>query len=100
MAYQIFRKELILIFLVLGDIYTNHLHNLEQAEETYRRILKIDESHVQGHHNLCVVMVEKGDLIAAHECLQNVHAKAPEESYIKKHLSIVQSRLQAAIKQT
>ena len=45
-------------------------------------------------------MVEKGDLIAAHECLQNVLAKAPEESYIKKHLSIVQSRLQAAIKQT
>ena len=46
-------------------------------------------------------MVEKNLLLAAHECLLKVHAIAPEENYIKRHLSIVESRLnsQAASKQ-
>jgi cytochrome c-type biogenesis protein CcmH/NrfG len=80
--------------ILLGDIYTNHVKNLDMAEKTYRRILEIDPSHVQGHHNLCVVMVEKKDLRSAHECLQQVHRLAPNEAYIKKHLAIVESRLE------
>ena len=43
--------------ILLGDIYTNHVKNLDKAEQSYRRILEIDPNHVQGHHNLCVVSI-------------------------------------------
>ena len=80
--------------ILLGDIYTNHVKDLNQAEKAYRRILEIDPGHIQGYHNLCVVMVEKKDLESARECLMEVHKLAPGEAYIKKHLAIVESRLQ------
>lgn len=79
--------------ILLGDIYTNHVKDLDKAEQTYKRILEIDPGHVQGYHNLCVVMVEKKDLESAHDCLLQVHKLAPNEAYIKKHLAIVESRL-------
>ena len=82
--------------ILIGDIYTNYVKDLDKAEQAYRRILEIDATHVQGHHNLCVVMVEKGHLKAAHSCLLKVHAMAPDQAYILKHLSIVESRLEAA----
>merc|ERR1719510_2355720 len=59
--------------ILLGDIYTNHVKDLGRAEKAYRKILEIDPKHVQGYHNLCVVMVEKKDLQLAHECLMQVH---------------------------
>jgi len=80
--------------VLLGDIYTNHVKDLEKAEKAYRRILEIDPKHVQGYHNLCVVMVNKKDLKSAYDCLMEVHKLAPHEAYIKKHLAIVESRLQ------
>jgi tetratricopeptide (TPR) repeat protein len=82
--------------ILLGDIYTNHVKDLDKAEKAYKRILEIDPTHVQGHHNLCVVMVEKKDLEAAHQCLLQVHKMAPSESYIKRHLQIVEQRLSSS----
>ena len=79
--------------ILLGDIYTNHVKDLDKAEETYSKILAVDPNHVQGRHNLCVVMVEKGELVKARECLLTVHKMAPDEAYIKRHLQIVESRL-------
>ncbi len=79
--------------ILLGDIYTNNVKDLNKAEEAYSRILKVDPSHIQGRHNLCVVMVEKGMLNEAQECLLAVHKLAPDEAYIKRHLQIVESRL-------
>merc|ERR1712001_633020 len=52
--------------VLLGDIYTNHVKDLDKAEKAYRRILEIDPKHVQGFHNLCVVMVNKKDLNSAY----------------------------------
>ena len=45
-------------------------------------------------HNLCVVYVERGDLLRAEACLLNAHEMAPGEEYIKRHLGFVQARIQ------
>lgn len=50
-------------------------------------------------HNLCVVYVERGDLIRAEKCLSQVHSLAPDEQYIIKHLNIVRTKLNELIKQ-
>ncbi|QQP55823.1 Uncharacterized protein FKW44_000277, partial [Caligus rogercresseyi] len=56
--------------LLLGDLYVNHLGDLRAAEKCYRRILSLEPDNVQGLHNLCVVMVEAGDLGGARACLK------------------------------
>ena len=80
--------------ILLGDIYINHLRDLEAAEGCYRKILAVEPENVQGLHNLCVVMVERGQLGAARTCLQRAHSLAPNEDYIKKHLDIVELKIQ------
>ena len=82
--------------ILLGDIYTNHVRDLYKAEECYRKIVEIDPTHVQGHHNLCVVMVEQGNLRSALECLKEVLALAPHEDYILRHIKIVETRLRSS----
>jgi len=79
--------------ILLGDIYTNHIRDLDFAENCYLRILESEPGHVQARHNLCVVWVEKGQLAAAETCLEEVLALAPQEDYIRKHLGIVRSKL-------
>lgn len=79
--------------ILLGDIYVNHLRDLPSAEKCYRRILRVDPDNVQALHNLCVVMVEAGDLPLARDCLQEAHTIAPNEEYILKHLRIVEEKL-------
>ena len=79
--------------ILLGDIYTNHVRDLSKAEECYRKIVEIDPSHVQGHHNLCVVMVEQGNLKSALQCLKEVLILAPQEDYILRHIKIVETRI-------
>ena len=79
--------------ILLGDINTNHVKDLEAAESCYSRIVDIDPNHVQGKHNLCVVMVEQGRLVEARQCLKEVQVMAPKEAYVAKHLQIVESRI-------
>lgn len=61
--------------------------------QCYKKILELEPENVQGLHNLCVVYVERGNLLEAEKCLQRVHALAPDEDYIARHLQIVQTRI-------
>ena len=79
--------------ILLGDLYVNHHRDLPAAEQCYRHILTVDPDNIQAQHNLCVVMVEAGDLPLARDCLRDTLDRAPHEEYIAKHLSIVEERL-------
>jgi len=61
--------------------------------QCYRRILQLDPTNVQGLHNLCVVMVERGKLNQAAQCLERAAALAPHQDYVQRHLSIVRNRI-------
>jgi len=79
--------------ILLGDIYTNHKRDLDEAEACYRKILEIDPHHVQGQHNLCVVHVERGDYVEGQACLEKALSLAPGEQYIHNHLKIVKNKI-------
>ena len=53
----------------------------------------MDPENVQGLHNLCVVYVERGDLIRAEKCFIRATQLAPHEEYIGRHLKIVRQRI-------
>lgn len=61
--------------------------------QCYRRILQLDPTNIQGLHNLCVVMVERGKLGLAAQCLERAAALAPQQDYVQRHLSIVKTRI-------
>ncbi|XP_014213577.1 transmembrane and TPR repeat-containing protein CG4050-like [Copidosoma floridanum] len=79
--------------ILLGDIYINTIKDLDAAENCYRRILQLDPTNVQGLHNLCVVMVERGKLGQAAKCLERTAALAPQQDYVHRHLAIVRARI-------
>jgi tetratricopeptide (TPR) repeat protein len=79
--------------ILLGDIYINHVKDLEAAEECYKKIVRLDATNIQGRHNLCVVFVEREELERAEDCLLEVSSLAPNEEYIRKHLRIVRTRI-------
>lgn len=79
--------------ILLGDIYINHIKDLDLAQKCYEKILELDPQNVQGLHNLCVVYVERGELNKAEQCLMKAHQMAPKEDYIQRHLKIVRARL-------
>ncbi|RZF38686.1 hypothetical protein LSTR_LSTR003492 [Laodelphax striatellus] len=79
--------------ILLGDIYINYVRDLDAAEQCYRRILELEPDNIQGVHNLCVVLVERGLLVEAEACLRRAHRMAPHEDYVLRHLKIVQSRV-------
>lgn len=79
--------------ILLGDIYINNIKDLDAAENCYKRILELDPENIQGLHNLCVVYVERGNLLQAETCLKRAHRLAPTEDYVLRHLKIVQSRV-------
>ena len=83
--------------VLLGDLYVNQLSDLDAAERCYRRILELDGQNVQGLHNLCVVMVERGDLLEARECLVKARDLAPHEGYIQDHLDIVEKKIEEVV---
>lgn len=83
--------------ILLGDLFVNHHGDLRAAEQCYRRILDVEPDNVQARHNLCVVMVEAGDLANARVCLEDAASLAPNENYIRKHLRIVEEKLQQKI---
>ena len=61
--------------------------------QNFLTIIRMDPKNVQANHNLCVVYVEKGDLLKAEKCLVDVIQLAPNEDYIKQHLNIVRSKI-------
>ncbi|XP_049522366.1 protein O-mannosyl-transferase Tmtc3 isoform X3 [Dermacentor silvarum] len=79
--------------ILLGDIYINHIKDLDKAQQCYERILSLQPDHVQALHNLCVVQVERGALYQAEACLLRALKLAPGESYVAKHLAIVRNRI-------
>ncbi|KAF3425460.1 hypothetical protein E2986_03493 [Frieseomelitta varia] len=79
--------------ILLGDIYINNIKDLDAAENCYRRILQLDPTNIQGLHNLCVVMVERGKLGLAAQCLERAAALAPHQDYVHRHLAIVKARI-------
>ncbi|CAG7727509.1 unnamed protein product [Allacma fusca] len=79
--------------ILLGDIYINNIKDLDAAEKCYQRILAMDPENVQGLHNLCVVYVERGDLLRAEKCFIRATQLAPHEEYITRHLKIVRQRI-------
>lgn len=58
--------------LLMGDINVNVLKKLDDAENNFARVVELEPDNVQAHHNLCVVHVERGDLIRAEKCLSKV----------------------------
>lgn len=84
--------------ILLGDIYINHMKDLDAAESCYRSILKYEPHNIQGLHNLCVVYVERKHLARAQLCLHYAYSLAPNEDYILPHLKIVEQRLQKIYK--
>ncbi|PSN43004.1 Transmembrane and TPR repeat-containing protein [Blattella germanica] len=66
---------------------------LKLLRKCYKRILQLDPENIQGLHNLCVVYVERGNLLRAEACLTRAHRLAPNEDYVLRHLNIVQSRI-------
>ncbi|XP_067130924.1 protein O-mannosyl-transferase Tmtc3-like [Centruroides vittatus] len=80
--------------VLLGDIYVNHVRNLDAAEQCYRKILAIDPHNVQGLHNLCVIHVEKGELQDAERCFLHAATLYPRVDYIQRHLQETRNLLQ------
>lgn len=78
--------------ILLGDLYVNQLRDLEAAEKCYHRILDVEPDNIQARHNLCVVMVEAGQLLKARNCLVEC-LKVKHENYIVKHIQIIEERL-------
>ncbi|XP_023716929.1 protein O-mannosyl-transferase Tmtc3 [Cryptotermes secundus] len=79
--------------ILLGDIYINNIKDLDAAENCYKRILQLDPENIQGLHNLCVVYVERGNLLRAEACLTHAYRLAPNEEYVLRHLNVVRSRI-------
>ncbi|MFT7799279.1 transmembrane and TPR repeat-containing protein 3 [Arapaima gigas] len=78
-----------------GDILMNHKKDTKGAKACFERILQMDPTNVQGKHNLCVVYFEERDLLRAEKCLEETLALAPHEEYVRRHLSIVRSKMAA-----
>lgn len=55
--------------------------------------MQLEPENIQGLHNLCVVYVERGNLLRAEACLTRAHRLAPNEEYVLRHLNIVQSKI-------
>ncbi|KAK2842695.1 hypothetical protein Q5P01_012895 [Channa striata] len=81
--------------ILKGDILMNHKKDTRGAKACFERILSMDPTNVQGKHNLCVVYFEERDLPRAERCLEETLALAPNEEYVRRHLSIVRSKMAA-----
>ena len=78
--------------ILLGDFYVNHMRDLSAANNCYNRILEVEPDNIQARHNICVVMVERGQLLEARNCLKDC-LKLKHEDYILKHIQIIEERL-------
>lgn len=81
--------------ILKGDILMNHKKDTRGAKACFERILHMDPTNVQGKHNLCVVYFEEHDLLRAERCLEETLVLAPNEEYVRRHLSIVRGKMAA-----
>jgi len=81
--------------ILKGDILMNHKKDTRGAKACFEQILRMDPTNVQGKHNLCVVYFEERDLPRAERCLEETLALAPNEEYVRRHLSIVRGKMAA-----
>lgn len=61
--------------------------------QNFNTILIHEPDNVQANHNLCVVYVERGDLLRAEKCLEQTLNLEPKADYVRNHLNIVRSRI-------
>uniref|UniRef100_A0A2C9JN75 dolichyl-phosphate-mannose--protein mannosyltransferase n=1 Tax=Biomphalaria glabrata TaxID=6526 RepID=A0A2C9JN75_BIOGL len=59
----------------------------------FNSILSRNPRNSQAMHNLCVVYVERGDLLQAEKCLQQTQVLDPTAEYIQNHLRIVRNKI-------
>ncbi|KAL4232814.1 Protein O-mannosyl-transferase tmtc3 [Mactra antiquata] len=85
--------------MLYGELNVNVLKDLDEAEKSFSKVIELQPHNTEALHNLCVVHVERGDLLTAERCLSKAHAQAPEEEYIIKHLNIVRSKLNQLIQE-
>ncbi|OPL33001.1 hypothetical protein AM593_03845, partial [Mytilus galloprovincialis] len=69
--------------MLLGDINVNVQKDLISADKHFKRVVELEPDNIQANHNLCVVMVERGDLFGAEKCLTKVYNMAPNENFTK-----------------
>ncbi|XP_059169827.1 protein O-mannosyl-transferase TMTC3-like isoform X2 [Physella acuta] len=79
--------------ILMGDINVNTLKNLDAAENNFKSILSRNPKNSQAMHNLCVVYVERGDLLRAEKCLIQTQELDPTAQYIQDHLKIVRNKI-------
>ena len=79
--------------VLLGNIAINNQKNLKLAEDCFKKVLKLQPKNTQAHHNLCVVYAEKGNLLQALDCLEDLKRRVPDEDYINNHLNILKNKL-------
>ncbi|XP_037538509.1 protein O-mannosyl-transferase TMTC3 [Nematolebias whitei] len=91
----LYHPEHIKGLVLKGDILMNHKKDTHGAKACFERILQMDPTNVQGKHNLCVVYFEERDLPRAERCLEETLVLAPNEEYVRRHLSIVRSKMAA-----
>ena len=61
--------------------------------QCFLRVLENEPKNTEAMHNLCVVYVERGDLLRGEKCLAHVHELVPDEQYVLQHLNIIRSKI-------
>lgn len=56
----------------MGDINVNVLKKFDDVEKNFVRVVELELENVQVYYNLCVVYVERGDLIRVEKCFIKV----------------------------
>uniref|UniRef100_A0A0B6ZUP8 dolichyl-phosphate-mannose--protein mannosyltransferase n=1 Tax=Arion vulgaris TaxID=1028688 RepID=A0A0B6ZUP8_9EUPU len=79
--------------ILMGDINVNYLKDLNAAEKNFNSILSRNPNNSQAMHNLCVVYVERGDLLRAEKCLVQTQQLDPQAQYVQDHLNIVRKKI-------
>uniref|UniRef100_A0A0X3NXZ5 dolichyl-phosphate-mannose--protein mannosyltransferase n=4 Tax=Schistocephalus solidus TaxID=70667 RepID=A0A0X3NXZ5_SCHSO len=84
-------------YLLLGDIELSVRKNPTEARRLFEKAVSLEPGNLQARHNLCVSIVDSGDLVGGERCLVEAARLATDKDhYIFKHLSIVRARLTAS----
>ncbi|VDL97145.1 unnamed protein product [Schistocephalus solidus] len=69
----------------------------DTGEGLFEKAVSLEPGNLQARHNLCVSIVDSGDLVGGERCLVEAARLATDKDhYIFKHLSIVRARLTAS----